>query len=99
IFQPTPEVANQSRQQPLLREDELGTDILQQKAARAIGVLRVPGVQTELAEERRLLIAGDARNLDRSQTKRRSDAADLFTRPYDCRHHARGNTKETKQLV
>ena len=44
-------------------------DVLQQEAAGAVGVLRIARVDAQLAEERGLLIAGDAGDLGASRPR------------------------------
>ncbi len=50
------------RYEIVLRRDGLASGVEQQEAAGAVGVLGEPRFETGLAEEGRLLIAGDARD-------------------------------------
>ena len=63
IFQFLVQAADERGDQSLLREHELVADVLQQEAARTVGVLGVAGMDAQLAEKRRLLISRDARDL------------------------------------
>ena len=98
VFQLLIQAADERGDQSFLREHELGADILQQKAARTVGVLGVTGMYAELTEERGLLISGDACDLGRFQTKRSGHLADLLARPDHLGHHAFGNSKQLQQI-
>ena len=65
------DAAGERGDQALLRERELVADVLQQEAAGAVGVLGFAGRDAELAEERGLLVAGDAGDLDVAEARAR----------------------------
>ena len=93
IFQFLIQAADEGGDQPLLRQNELGADVLQQEAAGAVGVLRVAGPDAQLPKERGLLISGDACDLGRFEAERRGHLADLLARPDHLGHHALGNSE------
>ena len=76
------------REQPVARRDRPLAGVLQQEAAGAVGVLRQPGRHAHLAEQRRLLIAGDAGDRDVADAERRRDAAVDLARRADLGQHA-----------
>ena len=69
-------------------ESECAADVLQQEAAGAVGVLGVAGRDAELAEERGLLIACDAGDVDLAEAERGRDLSDPLARPDDLRQQA-----------
>ena len=88
IFQFAAEAAGERGDETVLRKNELLTDMLQQEAACSVGVLGVAGREAELAEEGRLLIAGDARDGNGAQSQSRGHFADAIVGPDHLRHHA-----------
>ena len=87
--------------QPGPRAHELGADVFKQEAARAVGVLGFARAPAQLAEERGLLVAGNAGNgyagKTRNGTERRR-LAHALARPDDLRQHALGNPEELEQI-
>ncbi len=81
-----------------LRPHELRADVLQQKAAGPVSVLGLARAPAQLPEERRLLVAGNARNRHAAQAERRRHFAHALARPHHFRQHARGNSEELQQL-
>ncbi len=73
-------------------------DVLQQEAARAVGVLGLARAPAQLPEQRRLLVAGDARNRHAAQAQRRGHFAHPLARPHHLRQHALGNAEDAQQL-
>ena len=88
------------RDQLVPRERRRRADVLQQEAAGAVGVLRHARLTAHLAEQRRLLIAGDAgdRHVRRARaTSRRRRRPRSTTAPRAA--CARGMSKQAQQLV
>ena len=88
------------RQHALRRRRQLGADVEQHEAARAVGVLGHAGMEAGLAEQRRLLVAGDAADGEAG----RSAAAvrghpDPPARRTDVGQVVDGHVEELAQLV
>jgi hypothetical protein len=60
--------------------------------------LASPGAPAELAEERGLLVAGDARDGDAAEAQRGGHFAHVLARPDDFRQQAGGNVEDAQQL-
>ena len=82
------ELPGDGREQPVARRDRPLAGVLQHEAAGAVGVLRQPRRHAHLAEQRRLLIAGDAGDRDVADAERGRDAAVDLARRADLRQHA-----------
>ena len=88
------------REQALRGRDRPRAGVLQQEAAGAVGVLRQARRRAHLAEERRLLIAGDPGDRRRRATPRlRRDCAVDLARGAHLRQHAARAREEPQQLV
>ena len=77
VLRAVADLPRDGRDELMARRGRRGADVLQQEAAGAVGVLRHPGAAAHLAEQRRLLIAGDAgdrhaRDAERGRRPRRS---------------------------
>ena len=75
----------------------LGTRVQQQEAARAVGVLCLAGLEAALAEQRRLLVAGHARDGNARRHARVAGLAKAPRRAPDLGHHAGRNAKQVEQ--
>src|SRR5581483_9363640 len=62
----------------MLPSHKLRADVLQQKAAGAVGVFGFTRTPAELTEERGLLVARDAGNRNAAQAERRRNLADFL---------------------
>jgi hypothetical protein len=86
-------------QQFVLRSDCHGPSVHQHEAARAISVLGPTGGKTILSEERRLLIARDAREFDSTEWQVRRHFAVDFARGTNLRHDFARHVQQPKQFV
>ena len=82
----------------IARAGEAGTDVLEEKAAGAVGVLGLACIPAELAEERGLLVAGDAGNLSATEAEGGGDFADLLAGPDDFREDAGGDVENAEEF-
>ena len=97
IIHPVPYFPRDRGQQAVLGEHGLVAAVHEKETAGAVGVLHRPLLHAHLSEERRLLVADDARN---------RDAAALYLGlAYDSggvadhRHHGLGDAEEIQQLA
>jgi hypothetical protein len=80
--------------------DRVGSvPMLQQEAAGTVGVLRHARLQAHLAEQRRLLVAGDAGNRDLLDAEHARHLAVHLARQPHLRQHARRNIEQAQQLL
>ena len=87
------------RQQALLRRHRLVAGVEQHEAAGAIGVLRRTSFEARLAEERRLLVAGIARDRDRRAKPLRVGVAIDLAGGLHFRQHLARHIQQFQQLV
>ncbi len=85
--------------QPVSRRRRRRADVLQQEAAGAVGVLRHPRRAAHLAEERRLLVAGDPRDRHLPDAERGGRLAVDAARRAHLRQHRRRHAEQRQQLV
>ena len=97
VFRAVADAPRDRREQIVLRGDGLGAGVHQHEAAGAVGVLHHAGPRASLAEERRLLVARDARDGNR-RAEMRCLAIDLGGRAHLRQHGAR-NAEEREQVV
>ena len=93
------ERTRQRGQQSLLTQPECLADVLQQKASRAVGVLRIAGPRAHLPKQRALLIARDAGNLNAFQPQRGAHRSKPFARPDHLWHHRPRHPQQPQQFV
>ena len=58
--------------------NELGANVLQQETARTVRVFGFAGAPAKLAEQRGLLVAGDARDNDAAKAESRGNLAHIL---------------------
>ena len=87
------------RQQAVLRLDRRRPGVEQQEAARAVGGLRHAGFEAGLADERRLLVAGDAGYRDPGAEEIRLGRAEHTAAVADFRQQCARDAEEAQQLV
>ena len=92
-------VAAQRREQPAAADHAARAGVQHQERTGAVGVLGHPGLEAALAEERRLLVARDARDRDpgRHALVGRRLAEDPGAGA-DLRQHRRGDAEDLQQL-
>ena len=90
--------AGEGGDEALLREGEGVADVAQQEASGAVGVFGLAGRDAELAEERGLLVSGDAGDGDVTEAERGGDGPDDFAGPADLRHHAGRDVEEAEEV-
>ena len=84
------------RQQSVARGLEVRAGVHQQKAAGAVGVLGHAGLETGLAEQGALLVAGDAANQDRLTQQFGLHVAVVGARRLDLGHERHGNVQQVQ---
>ena len=90
ILRCTVERASKRRQQAVFALAKRAANVLQQEAAGAVGVLGITRLRAHLTEQRGLLVARDARNLDALKPKRRAHRAKCLTGPHHLWQHGPG---------
>ena len=86
-------------QKPVLRDYRFVSGIHQKEAAGAIGVLRITGVKTALAEERRLLIAGSSGNRNTVADRAVFCISENAARGFHLRQHLSGNGQSVQYFI
>ena len=84
-------------EQPGRRRATLGAGVRQHEAARAVGRLRLAAVEAAVAEERRLLVAGDPG--DRQRDAEQLRLADDLGRAHEPRQQRPVDAEQVEQLV
>ncbi len=98
VGRPPAERPRDRRQQPVARGDRRLARVLEQEAARPVGVLGEARRQAHLPEERRLLVARRSRRPGRLAERGARGAVDL-ARAADLGQEAARNAKEPQQLL
>ena len=92
--------AGDRRDQPVLRPDDLAAGVEQDEGARAVGVLDRARPESGLAEERGLLVPGDAHDGDaRRETAQPDGPPELARGRPDLGQHGGGDAEEPEQVL
>ena len=87
------------REQTVVRHRPGRAGILQQKTSRAVSVFAHPRLETRLAEQRRLLIAGDARDREGPARQGACHFAEQAARRQHIRQHRARHVKQSQHLL